>query len=88
MALGCFLEAVDHQTPKYWVGRWPEDWTVGWAQVLVFRQEMPRAGVEATRGAINDSGDSISETPAPRQRVCAHLKCLWFCSSLSTNSLG
>lgn len=40
------------------------------------------------QGAINDSGDSISETPAPRQRVCAHLKCLWFCSSLSTNSLG
>ena len=70
-----------------WAGV-PRGCTVEQAQVLVFRQEMPRL-VWKTPGAVPDSGDSASETRAPRpRRVCAPPRCLWFCSSLSANSLG
>lgn len=41
--------AVDHQSPKYGVDRWPRGLDYQAVQVLVCRQETPRAAVEAIR---------------------------------------
>lgn len=72
MAQSCFLEGVDHHTPKYRAGRWLEHWTTRQAQVLVFRQVVLWAGVEAIRVLLMTVVTPFLKPPLPG-RGCARI---------------